>query len=352
MATFEKRESRGKTVIRARIRIKGAPDLQATFPNKTLARDWANKTETDIKEGKYLPTMKAQRHTLGELIDTYKESAKNTLRAGETSFAQLDVWKDQLGAYSLATITPERIHSTLNEIAAIQTPSGRNKSPATLNRYLGVLSSALTFGVKNLGWLNNNPAFKVSKKSEPQGRVRHLSDIERKRLLTEVKKANNPFLYPVVVLAISTGARRGEIMNLKWSDVDLDREWATLQETKNGERRGLPIKGLALDLLRALRADHHSEIWVFPNGDNSAPFDIRRSWEKAKEDAQVPNFRFHDLRHTFASYLLMDGASLGEIADAMGHKTLQMVKRYAHISDTHKASVVERMNNKIFGDTE
>lgn len=352
MATFEIRKSRGQTVIRARVRIKGALPLTATFPNKTLAVKWAQKTEVEIAEGKHIPTMKAQRHTLGELIDRYKDATGGTLRAGDTSFAQLNVWKEQLGAYSLASITPERIYSTIKAIEAIPTPSGATKSPGTLNRYLGVFSSALSFGVKNLGWLGSNPAFRVSKMTEPKGRVRHLSDNERIRLLTEVKKASNPFLYPVVVLAISTGARRSEIMNLKWSDVDLDREWAELQDTKNGDRRGLPIKARALNLLRALRAEHYSDIWVFPNNENTAPFDIRRSWDKAKKDANVPDFRFHDLRHTCASYLIMDGASLGEIADAMGHKTLQMVKRYAHISDTHKASVVEKMNNKIFGDVE
>ena len=103
--------------------------------------------------------------------------------------------------------------------------------------------------------------------------------------------------------------------------------------------------------MRQLWAKRLSNIWVFPNETNSGPFNIRYSWNKAVRDANLIDFRFHDLRHTCASYLIMNGASLGEIADVLGHKTLQMVQRYAHISDTHKGGVIERMNDKVFGES-
>lgn len=348
MATIEKRKSGDGFVYRARVRVKGAEPRTATFPNKTLAKAWAQKIEVEIKEGQYMPALQSQKRTLGEIITIYKER-HNPLSI--TTSGQLDVWNEQMGACSLNMITPDRIYNTLKTIESITTHNGQPKSASTLNRYLAVLSSALTFAVKELGWMRENPAFKVSRRAEPKGRVRFLSDDERNRLLTEIQKAPNPFLYPAVILAISTGARRGEILNLKWADVDLHRGWATLQDTKNGDRRGIALRGLALDLMRQLWAKRLSNIWVFPNETNSGPFNIRYSWNKAVRDANLIDFRFHDLRHTCASYLIMNGASLGEIADVLGHKTLQMVQRYAHISDSHKGGVIERMNDKVFGES-
>lgn len=349
MATIEKRLCRGKYVYRARVRRKGAPMISATFPTKTLAQDWAQKAETQIKENTYFPAMQAQRHTLNEAIDLYVQKLRHASNSQQTTISQLNVWRTLIGDFNLAQITPAKIVGTLNKIENTQTPTGKTRSAGTLNRYLSVLSSALTFAKKELGWIQNNPAFNVSKMPEPQGRVRFLSDDERERLLGTAKQASNPFLYPAVILAISTGARRGEILSLRWEDVDLDKGWARIQKTKNGERRGIPIKSDALIAMRDLYNNRPSDIFVFPNESNSGPFDIRRSWEKAIKQAHIEDFRFHDLRHTCASYLRMDGASDGEIADVLGHKTLQMVKRYAHVSDKHKSDVVEKMNKKIFG---
>ena len=351
MASIETRKSHGETVYRARVRITGAPAITKTFPSKTLAKDWARKMETEIKEDAFLPSMKAQRHTLAELIDRYIASKlEHCTKPQETTKKQLRVWKSLLGGYSLSAITPERILWGISELEKIKTPGGKTKSAGTLNRYLGVLSPALTFAVKELGWLKSNPAFNVSRREEPNGRVRWLSDEERERLLNEVKKAKSPFLYPAVIIGISTGARRGEIMGLKWADIDLNAGWANLNNTKNKDRRGIPLTGLALVVLRDLYNKRHSDVWVFPNADNTGPFDIRSGWEHAKKRAKVEDFRFHDLRHTCASYLIMNGASLGEIADVLGHKDPRMSRRYAHISDQHKAHVVASMNQKIFGD--
>lgn len=125
---------------------------------------------------------------------------------------------------------------------------------------------------------------------------------------------------------------------------------ARLERTKNKERRTLPLTHHAL----AVMLEHHEHEgrptngWVFPREDGMAPMEIRKQWEAALRSAGITNFRFHDLRHSAASYLAMNGASLAEIAEVLGHKTLQMVKRYAHLSDQHVAGVVERMNKAIF----
>jgi len=152
-----------------------------------------------------------------------------------------------------------------------------------------------------------------------------------------------------VVVALSTGARQGELLRLKWQDVDLERGVAIIHETKNRSRKALPITGLAYDLLRG-----HSKVrridsdYVFSDsrGNPSYP---RKAWEMAVSVAELEDFRFHDLRHSAASYLAMSGATLAEIAEVLGHKTLAMVKRYSHLTEQHTSKVVARMNEKFLG---
>ena len=224
-------------------------------------------------------------------------------------------------------------------------------SPASVNRYLAALSHVLTVGVREFKWLPDSQMRDVSKLKEPKGRVRFLSDEERARLLESCRESESRHLFIVVVLALSTGMRKSEILNLRWEDVDLDRPAIVLHDTKNQERRAIPLAGKAYNLilgLKGLRSNRSN--YLFPSSDPDRPIDIRKSWQTALKRAVIEDFRFHDLRHTTASYLAMNGASLPEIAAVLGHKTYEMVKRYAHLSDQHTAEVLERMNEKIFGD--
>jgi integrase len=215
---------------------------------------------------------------------------------------------------------------------------------------MAALSHALTIAVNEWEWLESNPMKKVKKPKEPRGRVRYLSDDERERLFNACMESNNGFLYTVVLLATSTGMRLGEIMGLSWSDIDINKGRIVLQETKNGERRTVPLVGKALDAMKK-----HNQVrrlgsnYIFPSKNGKKPACIRVAWNNAIAKAEVENFHFHDLRHSTASYLAMNGASLAEIADILGHKTLQMVKRYAHLSDSHVAGVLEDMNKKVLG---
>ena len=217
-------------------------------------------------------------------------------------------------------------------------------------RYLAALSHAYSTAVNEWGWLESNPVKKVKRPTEPRGRVRYLNEVEREKLLKACQESSNPFLYTIVVLAISTGMRHGEILGLTWDDVDLTRRRIILNKTKNDERRAVPIVGAAFDLLKSLsKVRRLDSRLLFPGGNPAKPIEIRVPWLAALEKAGIRDFRFHDLRHTAASYLAMNGATLAEIAEILGHKTFQMVKRYAHLSESHTASVVEKMNAKIFG---
>jgi integrase len=352
MANIEKRLNKdGKASYRVKIRLKGFPTQQATFERLTDARKWVQQTETAIREGRHFKTTEAKKHTLKEMIDRYiKDILPTKPKNMKNTLLHLTWWKEELGQYSLAEISPALVAEKRDILASGITKRHTQRSPSTVVRYMAALSHAFTIAVKEWGWLDDSPMRRVTKPKEPRGRVRFLSDEERSQLLTECKKSESQYLYIAVVLALSTGARRMEILSLCWKDIDFNRQIITLHETKNGERRVLPLTGHALELMRDLSKVRHVNCkFLFPGKSLQAPIDLRTPFENAVKRASITDFRWHDLRHSCASYLAMNGASLAEIAEILGHKTLQMVKRYAHLSDAHTSKVVARMNEAIFG---
>lgn len=357
----ERTNSKGQKSYKVQIRITGQRPLTATFKRKTDAKNWASQTESDIRRGRYIETVESERKTLADLIDRYIENEVPKRQTDQDKVVmQLNWWKSEIGHMVLKTIRS----STLTELRdkLLNSPSERNKhynkeldaavtkAPATVIRYMATLSHAFSVAVKEWEWLPNNPMDKVSRPKLPPSRLRYLSDDERSNLLDACQKSSSPYLYTVVVLALSTGGRYSEIMNLTWDCIDIERGFAVLNKTKNHERRSLPIRDRALALLKELKRTRRrmDSNYLFPRQDGKAPINIRKHFLKALEVAGVDDFRFHDLRHSTASYLAMNGASNREIAEILGHKTLQMVKRYAHLTEEHSASVVESMNRKIF----
>jgi len=149
-----------------------------------------------------------------------------------------------------------------------------------------------------------------------------------------------------VLLAISTGARRSELINLKWVDVDLKAARATVHETKNGDPRVLPLVGKALEALRALKLQNSARsqyVFAALNGLDEPFVHFDSYWHEALKARGIEDFRFHDLRHTCASYLAGQGASLLEIGNVLGHRTMQMTMRYAHLTQADKVAAIEKM---------
>ena len=352
MASIEERRTNdGKTRYRVLVRLKGYPSQSATFERLTDARKWASKTETDIREGRYFKYSEAKRHTVGEMIDRYLREVlpgKNP-EFQEARTYQLNFWKEQIGSYTLAEATPAVIAEARDNLANTPARGDRKRSPASVNRHLAALSSLFTLAMKEWMWIDDTPMRKISMVTEPRGRVRFLSDAERKSLLEACQDSGNPLLYPLVVTALSTGARQGELLGIRWKDVDFHMGLIRLENTKNNERRAVPLTSHALELLKEMASVRRIDTdLVFPF--KGGRYGVRGPWSKALKTADIENFRFHDLRHSAASYLAMNGATLAEIAEVLGHKTLQMVKRYAHLTEQHTSRVVERMNKKIFGE--
>jgi integrase len=356
MANIEKRATDdGKISYRVKVRLKGFPVQSATFERMTDAKKWAQNTESAIRDGRHFKTTEAKRHTLAELIDRYCRDVLPTKKSAKNQAQQLGWWRSEIGSYTLSDVTPSMLAECRDKLGREITARRKPRSPASVVRYLAALSHAFTIAVKEWGWLEDSPMRKITKPTESRGRVRFLSDDERPRLLKACKESSNPYLYPVVVLALSTGMRAGEIRGLTWEVVDLNRGRAILHETKNGERRAVAITGHALEQIKELaKVRRIDSNLLFPSKETTPQkpkkgMDLRAPWLAALKISGIDDFKFHDLRHSAASYLAMNGASLAEIAEVLGHKTLQMVKRYAHLSEGHTARVVESMNNKIFG---
>jgi len=353
MATIETRSNAdGTTGYRAKVRLKGFPTESATFERKTDAKEWAKQTETSMRQGRHFKTAEAKKHTFADFIDRYLRELekKNPKRCVDVK-SLLEWWKGEIGVYILSDVSRSLIIDQRDKLLNTKGRHVEKRSNSTVNRYMTALGNVFTVAMNEWEWLEENPMRKISKLPEPRGRVRFLDDAERERLLEACKASASPYLHTLVVLALSTGARQGELLNLRWCDVDWQRRVITLHDTKNKERRLLPLAHYALQLM-----EEHNKVrniasdLVFPSPSNPIrPWNSRPSWLSALQKANIENFRFHDLRHSCASYLAMNGASLAEIAEVLGHKTLAMVRRYAHLSEAHTAKVVQSMNERIFG---
>ncbi len=345
MADFEKRITpKGKKRFYARVRRAGFKTIRATFDTMAEARQWAAKKESEINSGKYQLTTSADQHTVGEMIAQYLKTVlpnkSRKPRYIKQQKNQLGWWWARIGEYTLSHVTPALIAKQRDEHL-------KKVSNETANRYLAALSHVYTIAIKEWAWLEQSPIARLRKLKEGRGRVRFLSETELESLLVAVRAEKSKPLELIVVMAISTGARKMEILSLKWQDVDLERGIATVQESKNNERRPLYITGLALSMLKQHR-HHPKSDYVFPTRFGNQPIDIEKEWRRVLARAKIVDFHFHDLRHTAASYIAMNGGTTADIGAVLGHKSANMVQRYAHLSKTHTAGVVAAMNEKIF----
>jgi integrase len=357
MANIQQRLAKGGDVsYRVQVRLLGFPVQRATFKRKTDAKAWAQQVESAIREGRHLVTNEAKKHTLAALIERHLEALQPKKPHAYLKQRQLLYWwKERLGARALAHITPaviaeQRDALLSGNIGTKKEP--RYRAPPTANRYLAALSKGFSVAVREWHWLKENPVSMVQKEKESAGIVRFVSDTERAALIKACGKSPLPELELIVMLALTTGMRRSEIRMLRWPDLDMKRGTIVIQKTKNQERRAVPMVPPVLALLGKhgqVRHLHTDLVFARSDSNDTRPIDFDHAFIDAVKAAKIKNFRFHDCRHTAASYLAMSHATLAEIAAVLGHKTLAMVKRYAHLSDQHTHEVVNRMTQKYFG---
>lgn len=318
MATYRKRPGGRWEAI---IRVRGYPRRsKGGFPTKTRARRWAEREEIAMRSGTWTDRSRAEQVTLGELLARYREEVTPHKRGHEAEALRLKILqRHPLANRIVATLRPEDIST----FVAKRLAAGRKGS--TVNRDIALLHHLFVIARKRWGVAIVNPCDDIERPKNPPGRDRRLQPGEEKILLGACRAARNPWVEPMVVLAIETAMRRGELLAMCWSDIDRKGRYVHLPETKNGSPRNVPLSPCALATLDALPRSVDGR--VFPLTLNA----WRCAWRRTRKRSGLVNFRFHDLRHEATSRFFERG-DLGvmEVASITGHKDLRMLSRYTH----------------------
>lgn len=298
------------------------------------------KRKNAIKEGKQpIEIRKIGNHTFNQLAEEYFKWAER-----QKSFW---VYKNYLIKQLVETfgnIPLRRFNSMLLEQFQTDRLNNGNK-PATVNRSIATISHMFTKAVE---WYMVEEEIlkrvrKVKKLAENNRRLRYLSPEECQRLIDSCDE----HIKPLVITALNTGMRKGEILGLKWDNVDLKAGFILLnqEQTKNSERKELPINQTLRETLQTIaKRENVSYVFHDPSTGNRY-FDVKRSFKTALKRAEIRDFRFHDLRHSFASHLVMAGIDLATVKELMGHKDFKMTLRYAHLAPSHKVKAVDTLDN-------
>lgn len=308
-------------------------------PNKKLALTVLAKRKVEVAEGKFLDIRKSERIKFGEMASLYLKSYCQINNKVSTVERKDGIVNHLNGAFGKKYIY---------EITALDVEEYKRKrieerkAPATVNKEISVLRNILNTAVE-WGKLRTAPP-KIKLLKENNQRIRYLGKGEEISLMDACPE----FLKPIIEIALNTGMRRGEILGLKWQDIDFDQKNITLSDTKNGEERHVPMNSTVVDILSGLRRRPESN-YVFSGKDIGTHISkgyISHKFESTVKQAGIEDFKFHDLRHTFASRLVMKGVNLKAVQELLGHKTFNMTLRYAHLSPDHKKTAVELLVDK------
>ena len=357
MATYKEILGKNGKKFQVTIRVKGYKPLYKTFEKKTEAKNWATEVELQMRKGIWKKANYEKNVspiiTVSDLIDDFE---KNVAPKRYSKFYQYKVmydwWRNKIGHLNLCDLNPNTLTQCKNILSG-EAPNKNykdheTKSNSTVRKYMFALSAILRYGMRELQIIDTNPMSCVDKPRKNKGVVRFLSNDERKCLLAACKE-NSDVLHLFVILAAFSGGRYSELLHLTVENIDFVNEMVYYVATKNGESRGVPIYHKLADMLKDyLDKNDITSGYVFINKKTGKLYFLKGYFEKVIKSTNIKDFRFHDLRHTYASYLAQNGAELLEIAQLMGHKNLQQVQIYAHLTQKHTAKVVRKMSANMW----
>lgn len=356
VASIGKRKHKDGTIVwHARVRRHGFPPESRTFASYKRAKAWADVIEADLRECREPPRFIATQRTVGAMLRKFIDARLTPTRhCPLTAYqrqkkAQLLWWRHQLGDVLLAQCQPGTISTAMDVLANRRRRGGKpRRAAATVNRYAAALGHVFNVAVQEWGWLERNPMQKITLPKEPPHRDRRLSEDEVTALLHECARCTTKPLLLLVQLALMTGARKQELLRLHAADIHLPEGVIILHHTKNKRKRRIYVSGwLAARLQAHLEQLPAPRGLVFPSRRRRAvPMDIDREFRAARHRAGIKDFRFHDLRHSFASWMAENGATLLELMQALGHSEPKMVMRYSHLTHDHSQEHFRRVQEQ------
>jgi len=319
MAAFERR---GK-YWRVRVRRRGYPEQTRTFDSKMQAEVWARTIEGEMDRGLYVDRTEAEKNLLADIIDRYLREVTPTKRgAGPERSRLLALKRRPVAQIKMAALSSAHLASYRDDRLKVV-------SAATVNKELNHLAHLIETARREWGvQLPENPVRFVRRPTPANARDRRLAAGEEERLLEACDDARNLTLKPIVLLAMETAMRQGELVGLHWQHINLKKRVAHLPITKNGEARSVPLSKTASAVLKRLVNGADLTGPVFPGLTTEA---VKRAFLRACKRAGLEDFHFHDLRHEGTSRLFEKGLNPIEVASVTGHKTLQMLRRYTHL---------------------
>lgn len=295
-----------------------------------------------VKKGNQPDTKRIEPHTFRELAEQYKAWMQGRHRSADSKRYRIDIITAHFGNLPLAhinTLAVERYQTIVIK---------KGMKPATVNKHISIIKAmikkAVDWNMASDDTLKSVRAVKML--TENNKRLRFISHEECRALIDACTK-RIAHLKPVIVTALNTGMRKEEILSLKWEQLDLKHGFILIDRTKNGERREIPLNDTLQNTFRGMQR-RLDVPWVFYD-----PFDgkrynsVKHSFKEACRRAGIVDFRFHDLRHTFASHLCMAGVDLKTVQELLGHKTLTMTLRYAHLAPGHKRKAVDILDKQL-----
>ena len=304
---------------------------------RELAREALRAREGEIAQGRFNLEKVRKPHPVSELIERYHKHAESYKASYSRERYALEGFKKYFSGRYLSDLTPWVIEKWKRE-------REKRVEKSTVNRELTVLKHMLKMAVK---WdlTQSNPAASVAPFPVQEGRIRYLSETEIPALLDACEKeVTSPWLYPLVSLALNTGARQGELIQLQWQDLDLEQGLIYFGRTKNRKLKTVPMNRPARNAIEWLSNHRYGDyLFMWPWGEEIGRTTIYEAFKKACRAAEVQGFRFHDLRHTAASYLVMSGADLTTVKEILGHREIEMTLRYSHLAPAHKASAMDKL---------
>jgi len=305
-------------------------------PSKKTAEAALKKIDVEIVEGKYLDVKKIGRVGFEDFLNEYyKLHCANLKSCPRTHATYAKKFREVFSGQYLDEIR-------VVDVERYKTQRSQEVAVATVNRELSFLRCLFNKAIAWEKYAGFNPVSKVKFFKENNTRLRYLEKGEITRLVSNCQGS----LKAIVGLALNTGMRKGEIFNLKWSDINFNVRVIYLRDTKSGESREVPMNDGVFRILKGLKKNHLSD-YIFCYSDGQRMADVRKSFWTAMRKSDIKDFHFHDLRHTFASQLVMSGVDLNTVRELMGHKTIEMTLRYAHLSPGHKRRAVEILGQNI-----